>query len=202
MRSRRPRRRGRVAVRGVEDRGPSPSRSRRSSRVTSTSATKRCSSSASTRSSTLRCAVSRASPPRTASALQALQLAPQANRATHRQAPPETGARRRRAGAQRACSRSQQPRIDHLWLTEPGAAVMAASTAQRLGLRVDQPFKLRVGGAVRNGKLIGTIGDVELRPRHAAARGHRAGPGVARTRSVACRASTCACPPAQRATQR
>jgi putative ABC transport system permease protein len=45
-----------------------------------------------------------------------------------------------------------------LWLTEPGASVMAASTAQRLGLRVDDEFKLSIGGAVRNGKLIGTLG--------------------------------------------
>lgn len=45
-----------------------------------------------------------------------------------------------------------------LWLTEPGASVMAASTAQRLGLKVDDAFTLRIGGAIRNGKLIGTLG--------------------------------------------
>jgi putative ABC transport system permease protein len=44
------------------------------------------------------------------------------------------------------------------WLTEPGAAVIAASTAARLGIQVDQAFRLRIGGAVREGKLIGTLG--------------------------------------------
>ena len=44
------------------------------------------------------------------------------------------------------------------WLTEPGAAVMAAGTAARLGIGVDQSFRLRIGGAVREGKLIGTLG--------------------------------------------
>ena len=44
------------------------------------------------------------------------------------------------------------------WLTEPGAAVMAASTARRLGIGVDQSFRVRIGGAVREGKLIGTLG--------------------------------------------
>jgi len=48
-----------------------------------------------------------------------------------------------------------------LWLTEPGASVMAASTAQRLGLKVDDEFRLRIGGAIRSGKLIGTLGTAQ-----------------------------------------
>jgi putative ABC transport system permease protein len=45
-----------------------------------------------------------------------------------------------------------------LWLTEPGAAVMAASTASRLRIGVDQPFRVRIGGAIHDAKLIGTLG--------------------------------------------
>lgn len=44
------------------------------------------------------------------------------------------------------------------WLTEPGAAVMAASAASRLALKVGQPFQLDIGGATHDAKLISTIG--------------------------------------------
>jgi putative ABC transport system permease protein len=43
------------------------------------------------------------------------------------------------------------------WLTEPGAAVMAASTAARLGIGVDESFRLRIGGASHEAKLIGVL---------------------------------------------
>jgi putative ABC transport system permease protein len=76
--------------------------------------------------------------------------------------PAGDGANPARAGAEsergrRAAGRDGLESIT-LWLTEPGAAVMAASTAQRLGLRVDDDFNLRIGGTVRKGKLIGTLG--------------------------------------------
>jgi putative ABC transport system permease protein len=44
------------------------------------------------------------------------------------------------------------------WLTEPGSAVMAASTASRLGLGVGQSFRLDIGGTSHDAKLISTIG--------------------------------------------
>lgn len=44
------------------------------------------------------------------------------------------------------------------WLTEPGAAVLAAGTASRLGIGVDRAFRIRIGGASHDAKLIGTIG--------------------------------------------
>ena len=44
------------------------------------------------------------------------------------------------------------------WLTEPGAAVMAASTASRLGIPVNGSFQVGVGGEVHEATLIGTLG--------------------------------------------
>jgi putative ABC transport system permease protein len=44
------------------------------------------------------------------------------------------------------------------WLTEPGAAVLAAGTASRLGIGVDRAFRIRIGGASHDAQLIGTIG--------------------------------------------
>lgn len=43
------------------------------------------------------------------------------------------------------------------WLTEPGAAVMAASTAARLGIGVNDSFRIGVGGASHDATLIGTL---------------------------------------------
>lgn len=43
------------------------------------------------------------------------------------------------------------------WFTQPGAVVMAASTAQQLGLTVNESFDVDVGGKVYRAVLIGTI---------------------------------------------
>jgi putative ABC transport system permease protein len=47
------------------------------------------------------------------------------------------------------------------WFTQPGAVVMAASTAKQLGLSVNQPFDLDVGGKACRAVLIGTIANDE-----------------------------------------
>jgi len=43
------------------------------------------------------------------------------------------------------------------WFTQPGAVVMAAATAQQLGLRVNQTFSLDIGGRSYSAVLIGTV---------------------------------------------
>jgi putative ABC transport system permease protein len=43
------------------------------------------------------------------------------------------------------------------WFTQPGAVVMAASTAQQLGLRINQSFAVDVGGKTHPAVLIGTV---------------------------------------------
>jgi putative ABC transport system permease protein len=44
------------------------------------------------------------------------------------------------------------------WFTEPGAAVMAASTAARLGIAEHQAFRISIGGSGHTATLIGRIG--------------------------------------------
>lgn len=44
------------------------------------------------------------------------------------------------------------------WFTEPGAAVMAASTAARLGITESKPFQLEIGGTEHAATLIGRLG--------------------------------------------
>jgi putative ABC transport system permease protein len=44
------------------------------------------------------------------------------------------------------------------WFTQPGAVIMAARTAQQLGLVLNAPFELDIGGKTRSAFLIGTIG--------------------------------------------
>jgi putative ABC transport system permease protein len=44
-----------------------------------------------------------------------------------------------------------------LWFTEPGAAVMSASTASRLGLANDQKFSVFVGGREHTATLLGRV---------------------------------------------
>jgi putative ABC transport system permease protein len=44
------------------------------------------------------------------------------------------------------------------WFTQPGAVVMAANTANDLGLRVNQWFDVNVGGKTYRAVLIGTVG--------------------------------------------
>jgi len=44
------------------------------------------------------------------------------------------------------------------WFTEPGAAVMAASTASGLGLAIEGVFPVRVAGATHEAHLIGELG--------------------------------------------
>jgi putative ABC transport system permease protein len=70
-----------------------------------------------------------------------------------------------RSGAGKAAGSANTPSAGRggiesitLWLTEPGAAVVAASTASRLQIGLDQPFRVRIGGAVHEAKLIGTLG--------------------------------------------
>ena len=46
------------------------------------------------------------------------------------------------------------------WFTEPGSVVMAASTAARLGLAVDERFRLDIGGTSHTATLVGQIGGV------------------------------------------
>jgi putative ABC transport system permease protein len=43
------------------------------------------------------------------------------------------------------------------WLTEPGATVMAATTAMHLGITPNQPFRVEVGGITYDATLIDTI---------------------------------------------
>jgi putative ABC transport system permease protein len=43
------------------------------------------------------------------------------------------------------------------WFTRPGAVVMAASTAKQLGLALNQPFEIDVGGKTHPAVLIGTV---------------------------------------------
>ena len=45
------------------------------------------------------------------------------------------------------------------WFTRPGAVVMAAKTAQELGLRRNESFEVDVGGRSNRAVLIGTVGD-------------------------------------------
>jgi putative ABC transport system permease protein len=47
------------------------------------------------------------------------------------------------------------------WFTQPGAVVLAASTASQLGLAVNGKFELDVGGKLFTAVLIGTIGGEE-----------------------------------------
>lgn len=43
------------------------------------------------------------------------------------------------------------------WFTQPGAVVMAATTAKQLGLALNQPFEVDVGGKTHAAVLIGTV---------------------------------------------
>jgi len=43
------------------------------------------------------------------------------------------------------------------WFTEPGTVVLAASTAQRMGITQDQTFPLNIGGREYQATLIGTV---------------------------------------------
>lgn len=45
------------------------------------------------------------------------------------------------------------------WFTEPGGVLLAAATASELGIEVNETFEIRIGGQVRQAKLLGLVGE-------------------------------------------
>ena len=64
-----------------------------------------------------------------------------------------------REALQRAASGDTAFTALRSWLVDPGAVVMAAGTARRLGLRVGGPLTVEIGGVQRPATLIGLLGD-------------------------------------------